>query len=83
MSRLKCDCCGDKFQNDDEFEEHLDHEPNAMLSGSIVSSAVFIGSAFLFQTNETLGIAGMLASIAQICCLHQIWKITPRWTKRE
>ena len=27
MSRLKCDCCGDKFQNDDEFEEHLDHEP--------------------------------------------------------
>ena len=34
------------------------------LSGSIVSSAVFIGSAFLFQTNETLGTAGMIASVA-------------------
>ena len=35
---------------------------NAMLSGSILSAAVFLGSAFLFQSNETVGILGMIAS---------------------
>jgi len=32
------------------------------LSGSILSGAVFFGSAFLFQSNETLGMIGMIAS---------------------
>ena len=35
---------------------------NAMLSGSILSAAVFLGSAFLFQSNETIGITGMIAA---------------------
>ena len=37
---------------------------NTLLSGSILSGAVFFGSAFLFQSNETLGIIGMVASAA-------------------
>ena len=37
---------------------------NTLLSGSILSGAVFFGSAFLFQSNETLGIIGMIASAA-------------------
>ena len=37
---------------------------NTLLSGSILTAAVFIGSAFLFQSNESIGIAGMIASIA-------------------
>jgi uncharacterized membrane protein (UPF0136 family) len=32
------------------------------LSGSILSGAVFFGSALLFQSNETIGIIGMIAS---------------------
>ena len=36
---------------------------NTLLSGSILSAAVFLGSAFLFQSNETIGIIGMIASI--------------------
>jgi uncharacterized membrane protein (UPF0136 family) len=37
---------------------------NTLLSGSILTAAVFIGSAFLFQSNESVGIVGMIASIA-------------------
>ena len=37
-----------------------------LLSGSILSGAVFFGSAFLFQTNETFGMIGMIASAAII-----------------
>jgi len=37
---------------------------NTLLSGSILTAAVFIGSAFLFQSNESIGIAGMIASVA-------------------
>ena len=37
---------------------------NTLLSGSILTAAVFIGSAFLFQSNESVGIAGMIASVA-------------------
>jgi predicted unusual protein kinase regulating ubiquinone biosynthesis (AarF/ABC1/UbiB family) len=53
-----------KFMDENRvLQQQMKQKSNAMLSGSIVSSAVFIGSAFLFQTNETLGIAGMIASV--------------------
>ena len=45
------------------LQQQMKQKSYAILSGSITSSAVFIGSAFLFQTNETLGIAGMIASV--------------------
>ena len=37
---------------------------NTLLSGSIFSSAVFVGSVFIYSTNETLGIIGMIGAIA-------------------
>ena len=37
---------------------------NVLLSGSILSGAVFFGSAFLYQSNEILGIIGIIASAA-------------------
>ena len=36
---------------------------NTLLSGSILSAAVFLGSTFLFQSNEIIGITGMIASV--------------------
>ena len=36
---------------------------NTLLSGSILSAAVFLGSAFLFQSNEIFGMTGMIASV--------------------
>ena len=36
--------------------------PMFLVSGSIFSAGVFIGSVFLYQSNETLGIAGMISS---------------------
>ncbi len=54
-----------KFMDENRIIQYNNNKKsNVILSGSIVSSAVFIGSTFLFQTNETLGIAGMIASIA-------------------
>lgn len=38
--------------------------PGAMLLGVIMCSAVFVGSAVLFTSNELLGIAGMVSSLA-------------------
>ncbi len=37
-------------------------KPMALLSGSIFASAIFIGSVLLFQSNESLGILGMISS---------------------
>ncbi len=37
-------------------------KPMALLSGSIFASAIFIGSVLLFQSNESLGIIGMISS---------------------
>jgi len=37
---------------------------NVLLSGSILSSAVFVGSAFLYSSNNIIGIAGMIGSLA-------------------
>jgi len=36
--------------------------PTVLISGSIFASATFIGSVFLFQSNELLGISGMISS---------------------
>jgi hypothetical protein len=33
-----------------------------LLSGSIFASAIFMGSVFLFQSNELFGLSGMIAS---------------------
>ena len=37
-------------------------KPMVLISGSIFASAIFIGSAFLYQSNESLGLAGMISS---------------------
>ena len=37
-------------------------KPTVLLSGSIFASAIFIGSVFLYQSNESLGIIGMISS---------------------
>ncbi len=37
-------------------------KPMVLLSGSIFASAIFIGSAFLFQLNESLGFVGLISS---------------------
>jgi len=37
-------------------------KPMVLLSGSIFSSAIFMGSVFLYQSNELLGLSGMITS---------------------
>jgi len=37
---------------------------NVLLSGSILSSAIFIGGALLYPTNEVAGVAGMIGALA-------------------
>ena len=37
-------------------------KPVVLLSGSIFASAIFMGSVFLYQSNESLGIIGMICS---------------------
>ena len=34
-------------------------KPTVLISGSIFSSSIFIGSVFLFQSNEFFGLLGM------------------------
>ncbi len=36
---------------------------NVLLSGSILSSAIFVGSAFIYSSNEFVGIAGMISAL--------------------
>jgi len=36
--------------------------PMVLISGSIFASAIFIGSVFLYQSNESLGLVGMITS---------------------
>lgn len=54
-----------KFLDDNRSLQLLNARPksNILLSGSIISAAIFIGSAFLYQTNESIGIAGMIGSL--------------------
>jgi predicted unusual protein kinase regulating ubiquinone biosynthesis (AarF/ABC1/UbiB family) len=37
-------------------------KPMVLLSGSIFASAIFMGSVFLYQTNELFGLSGMVSS---------------------
>ncbi len=39
---------------------------NVLLSGSILSSAIFVGSAFLYSANETVSITGMIGSLVMM-----------------
>ena len=55
-----------RFLDDYESLKLLGQKPksNTLLAGSILSSAIFISSAFLFSLNESVGIIGMISSIA-------------------
>jgi len=46
------------------LQQKSKHGSNILLSGSILSGAVFFGSTFLFQSNETIGVIGMIVSAA-------------------
>ena len=54
-----------KFLDENRSFQLLNAKPrsNVFLSGSILSSAVFIGSAVLYSTNESIGITGMIGSL--------------------
>ncbi len=51
----------EKFMNKAEHFMQK-RKPMVFLSGSIFASATFIGSVFLYQSNELLGITGMITS---------------------
>jgi len=54
-----------KFMNENRMVQQKSKQgSNTLLSGSILSGSVFFGSAFLFQSNETFGVIGMIASAA-------------------
>ena len=47
----------------DEVQIHMKkRKPVVLISGSIFASAIFIGSTFLYQSNEFLDYAGMISS---------------------
>ena len=47
----------------DEFQLYMKKDkPMVLVSGSIFASALFFGSVFLFESNESLGFAGMIVS---------------------
>ncbi|MDX1533632.1 MAG: AarF/UbiB family protein, partial [Nitrosopumilaceae archaeon] len=54
-----------KFIDDNRSLQLLNAKPksNILLSGSILSAAIFVGSAVLYNSNETLGISGMIGSL--------------------
>jgi predicted unusual protein kinase regulating ubiquinone biosynthesis (AarF/ABC1/UbiB family) len=54
-----------KFIDDNRSIQLLNAKPksNILLSGSILSAAIFVGSSVLFTTNESIGIAGMIGSL--------------------
>lgn len=54
-----------KFIDDNRSLQILNSKPksNILLSGSILSSAIFVGSAVLYNSNETLGITGIISSL--------------------
>ena len=56
-----------KFMDENRMMQYNNNKKsNTLLSGSILSAAVFLGSAFLFQSNENLGTVGMIASVVII-----------------
>ena len=47
----------------DEVQIHMKKgRPMVLISGSIFASAIFLGSVFLFQSSESLGLVGMICS---------------------
>jgi predicted unusual protein kinase regulating ubiquinone biosynthesis (AarF/ABC1/UbiB family) len=54
-----------KFLEDNRSLQLLNGKPksNILLSGSILSAAIFVGSAVLYTTNESVGIIGMIGSL--------------------
>ncbi|MFB5637716.1 MAG: ABC1 kinase family protein [Nitrosarchaeum sp.] len=54
-----------KFIDENRSIQFLNAKPksNILLSGSILSSSLFIGSAILYTSNESIGIVGMLGSL--------------------
>jgi hypothetical protein len=46
-----------------EFQSHMKkRKPVVLTGGSIFASAIFVGSAILFQSSESVGLAGMVSS---------------------
>ena len=64
-----------KFLDDNRSIQLLNAKPksNILLSGSILSAAIFVGSAVLYSSNEILGITGMIGSlvIMAICTIFR------------
>lgn len=54
-----------KFIDENRSIQLLNAKPksNILLSGSILSAAIFVGSAVLFSSNESIGITGMIGSL--------------------
>ncbi|HEX9845579.1 MAG TPA: AarF/UbiB family protein, partial [Candidatus Nitrosotenuis sp.] len=54
-----------KFLEENRSLQLLNARPksNTLLAGSILSSAIFIGSTLLYSSNETAGISGMISSL--------------------
>ena len=54
-----------KFIDDNRSLQLLNSKPksNILLSGSILSAAIFVGSAVLYNSNESLGVVGMIGSL--------------------
>ena len=54
-----------KFIDDNRSIQLLNAKPksNILLSGSILSAAIFVGSAVLYSSNELIGITGMIGSL--------------------
>ena len=47
----------------DEIQIHMKKgKPMVLISGSIFASAIFLGSVFLYQSNELYGLVGMISS---------------------
>jgi len=57
-----------KFLDENHSLQLLNNKqkPNILLSGSILSSSIFIGSVFLYSSNELAGIIGMISSFITI-----------------
>ncbi|KAG2474013.1 MAG: hypothetical protein NPMRth3_5030001 [Nitrosopumilales archaeon] len=57
-----------KFIDENRSLQLLSSKPrsNVLLSGSILSSAIFIGSTFLYSANETVSITGMIGSLVMM-----------------
>ena len=58
-----------KFLDQNRSLQLLNAKPksNILLSGSILSSAIFVGSALVYSTNESIGITGMIGSLILMC----------------